>query len=139
MALHIHSDASYLSAPKERSRVGGHFWLGNKAKSQNPNMHNGAILSIAGILKNVMSSAAEAEFGGLFINSREGENIRTTLEELVHKQTEPTPIATNNSTASGIANEKIMQQRSKAMDMRFYWIRDRITHICFWYTGDQEN
>jgi hypothetical protein len=138
MALHIHSDASYLSAPKARSRVGGHFYLGNKAKSQHPNMHNGAILSIAGILKNVMSSAAEAEFGGLFINSREGENIRTTLEELGHKQTEPTPIATDNSTASGIANETIKQQRSKAMDMRFYWIRDRITQkhfLVYWYPG----
>jgi hypothetical protein len=49
MALHIHSDASYLSAPKARSRVGGHFYLGNKTQSQHPNMHNGAILSIAGI------------------------------------------------------------------------------------------
>ena len=49
MALHIHSNASYLSAPKARIRVGGHFYLGKNAKSQNPNMHNGAILSIAGI------------------------------------------------------------------------------------------
>lgn len=85
-----------------------------------------------------MSSAAEAEFGGIFINSREGENIRTTLEELGHNQAEPTPIATDNSTASGIANETIKQQRSKAMDMRFYWIRDRITQkhfLVYWYPG----
>ena len=27
MALHIHSDTSYLSAPKSRGKVGGHFYL----------------------------------------------------------------------------------------------------------------
>ena len=29
----------------------------------------------------------------------------------------------NNSTACGIANDTVKQRRSKAMDMRFYWIR----------------
>ena len=28
MVLHVHSDASYLSAPNSRSRAGGHFTLG---------------------------------------------------------------------------------------------------------------
>jgi hypothetical protein len=41
MALKIHSDASYLSASKAHSRVGGHFYLGNYSKSPNPHMHNG--------------------------------------------------------------------------------------------------
>eukprot|EP00957_Ditylum_brightwellii_P124977 9527247-Ditylum_brightwellii.AAC.1 len=27
MVLHIHSDASYLSAPQARSHTGGHFFL----------------------------------------------------------------------------------------------------------------
>jgi hypothetical protein len=54
MALKIHSDASYLSAPKARSRVGGHFFLGNYSTSANPNMHNGALFTIAGLIKHVM-------------------------------------------------------------------------------------
>jgi hypothetical protein len=33
-----------------------------------------------------MSTAAEAEIGGLFINAKEGAVLRTTLEELGHKQ-----------------------------------------------------
>ena len=86
-----------------------------------------------------MSSAAEYEFGGLSVNSREGKNIITPLDEVGHKQTEPTPIATDNCMESEIANENIKQQRSKAMDMRFYWIRDRITQTHFWYTGVQEH
>ena len=38
----------------------------------------------------------------------------------------PTPIQVDNSTAVGIANETIKQKISKAMDMRFYWVIDRI-------------
>jgi hypothetical protein len=37
-----------------------------------------------------------------------------------------TSVQTDNSTASGIANDTIKQQRSKAMDMRLYWVRDRV-------------
>jgi len=62
MILAVHSDASYLSEPKARSRAGGHFFLSSDTTIP-PN--NGAILNIA--LKNVMSSATEAELAGLFI------------------------------------------------------------------------
>jgi hypothetical protein len=41
---------------------------------------NGAILIISKVLKHVMSSAAEAEFGAVFINSKEGAVLCTALE-----------------------------------------------------------
>ena len=72
-----------------------------------------------------MSSAAEAESGGSFMNATEAVPFRTTLEELGWKQP-PTPIITDNSTTKGITKKTIKQKRSKAMDMRFYWLRDRI-------------
>ena len=68
MVLAVHSDASYLSEPNARSRAGGHFFL-TKDDTVMPN--NGAILTVAQIIKTVMSSAAEAELGALFINARE--------------------------------------------------------------------
>ena len=37
----------------------------------------------------------------------------------------PTPVQVDNSTALGIATVTIKQRKYKAMDMRFYWIRDR--------------
>lgn len=101
MALKIHSDASYLKAPKARSRVGGHLFLGNNPKPGSPDILNGAVLTATGILKNVVSSAVEAEMGGLYVNSREGEVLRTTLTELGWEQSGPTPVTTNNSTAGG--------------------------------------
>jgi hypothetical protein len=47
---------------------------------------NGAILIISKVLKHVMSLAAKAEIGAVFINTKEGAVLRTTLEELGHKQ-----------------------------------------------------
>ena len=38
----------------------------------------------------------------------------------------PIAIYTDNSTAHGILNGTVTQNRSKAIDMRFYWLRDRV-------------
>jgi hypothetical protein len=123
MILRVHSDASYLSERNARSRSGGHFYLGNETGK--PNIHNGALLEKVEIIKHVMSSAAEAETGALFINGKEAIPLRQTLIELNHPQP-PTPIQTDNSTATGIVNKTVKLKRSKAMDMRFYWVQDRI-------------
>ena len=54
-----------------------------------------------------------------------------------HKQP-ATPIQTDNAAAEGVINSKIMPKRTKAMDMRFYWLRDRQTlkqFQFFWCAG----
>jgi hypothetical protein len=101
MILHIHSDASYVSVAKACSRVGGHFYLSSKLIDPtkppiNAPPSDGAIHTVCNILKNVMSSATEAEFAGLFHNAKEGAMIRNILEELGWPQP-PTPIQTDNS------------------------------------------
>ena len=129
MVLHVESDASYLSETKARSRYAGYQYL-SAHPSDNPQNDpippfNAAINVPCQILKEVVSSAAEAELAGLFHNAKEACPIRICLEEMGHPQP-PTPIVTDNSTAAGIANDTIKQKRSKAIDMRFYWIRDRV-------------
>jgi len=37
----------------------------------------------------------------------------------------PTRIKTDNSTTAGMANDTVKQRRSKAINMRYYWIRVR--------------
>ena len=69
-----------------------------------------------------MTSAAKAELGGLFINTREAVYIRQILQELGHQQPR-TPIQTNNTTAEGIINNKIQPKQMKAI-MRFHWLHD---------------
>ena len=121
MVLAIHSDASYLSETKARSRAGGHFFMSDNSADP-PN--NGAVLNIAQIIKSVMSSAAEAELGALFINSKQAIPARNTLEEMGHRQP-PTPIQTDNTTAIGVVNKNNQMKQTKSMDMQFHWMRDR--------------
>ncbi len=121
MVLAIHSDAGYLNEIKSRSRAGGHFFFSSDV--QNPS-NNGAVLTIAQIIDAVMSSAAEAKLGALFINAREAVHMRRALAEMGHPQP-PTPIQTDNSTAEGVINSRVRPKRTKAMDMRFEWLLDR--------------
>jgi hypothetical protein len=124
MILHIHSDALYLSENEAKSRAGGFLYMGI-SNTTDKKLTNEAILIISKVLKHVMSSAPEAEIGAVFINANKGEVLRTTLEELGHPQP-PIPMETDNTTATGYSNGTIKQKRTKAMDMRFYWIKDRV-------------
>jgi hypothetical protein len=121
MILAVHSDAGYCNEKNARSWAGGHFFLSNDEQFP-PN--NGAILTQASIIKAVMSSAAEAEIGALFLNAKEAVYLRQILTEMGHSQPR-TPIQTDNTTAEGVINHKIQPKRTKAMDMRFHWLRDR--------------
>ena len=80
MVLNVHSDASYLSAPNARSRAAGYYFLGSVPKKHQPIKLNGAIHVLCTVLKLVASSAAEAELGALFLNSKEAKVLRLTLE-----------------------------------------------------------
>ena len=71
-----------------------------------------------------LTSAAEAELGALYINSREAVPQRILLEEMGHPQPK-TPMQTDNTTALGVVNNNIQPRRTKAMDMRFHWLRDQ--------------
>jgi hypothetical protein len=80
---------------------------------------------VASVIKNVVASAAESEVGAYFQNAQSGSPLRVTLTDLGHTQP-ATPLRTDNSTAFGILDETIKHERSKAMDMRYHWITDRV-------------
>jgi hypothetical protein len=138
MILNIYSDASYLSQRKAKSWAGGFFYMGSNTDKSN-RLTNGAILIISTVLKHVLSSSAEAEIGAVFLNAKEVTVLHTTLEELGHPQP-PTPLHTDNNTATGYSNGTIKQKSTRAMDMRFYWVKDRVkqgkNHV-YWGPGYQ--
>ena len=68
MILSIHSDASYLSESKARSRSGGNFFM---AGNEDIPPNNGAVLNVSQVIKSVMSLAAEVELGALLINEKQ--------------------------------------------------------------------
>jgi hypothetical protein len=119
MILNVHSDASYLSAPKVRSRAEGYFFLGSIPRDMEPIIINGAIHITCTVLKLVAALAAKAELDALFLNAQEAKVIRLVLEELGHPQP-PTPIHVDNTTTVGIVNNTIKRQRSRAMEMRYF-------------------
>jgi len=137
MVLVVHSDVSYLNEEEARSRAGGHHFLSEDVPLP-PN--NGAIHIIAEIIKGVMSSAAEAELGAMYINARKAVEERIILKEMGHKQP-ATPVQVDNSTAEGIINKRVQPKRTKAMDMRFRWLRDRSTQkqFCFYWRPGPTN
>jgi hypothetical protein len=84
--------------------------------------NNGAVLNILQILmRAVMSSAAEAELGALFIKAKMAVSMQRTLKEMGHPQT-CTPIQTSNLTAHALLSNKSLPNALKAMDMQFHWL-----------------
>ena len=82
------------------------------------------MLNIAHIIKHVMASATETEVVALYIMAWEAVYIRIVLEEMGNKQPS-IPLQTDNATAEVVCNGKIQPKQTKAMDMRFHWLRDR--------------
>jgi hypothetical protein len=116
MILKITSDAAYLVQPKTRSRAAAYYHLG----WHNSDRTNGAVDVLCKTIKNVVSSAAEAETGGIYMGGTHACPIRAALAELGHPQPiTGTPFETDNNTAQGILNSKMQQKLSKSFDMRY--------------------
>lgn len=122
MVLHIQSDASYLSRSGSRSVAGGYFYLGHRDM---PTHINGAVHCTSNNLDVIVAAASEAEYGAVFFNGQTGVWLRTVLLALGYLQP-ATILLCDNDCAVGIANNTVKLRRSKAIDVRFHWIRDRI-------------
>ena len=84
-----------------------------------------------------MSSAMELEDASIFMAAKEACPIRVALEEMGHPQP-AIPMQVDNSAAVGFANSTIKPKHSKAIDMRFHWIRDRVAQgqfVIYWALG----
>ena len=79
MILVGHSDASYINKSKARSLSEAHIIL---SEDKPVPKINGSVLTIAQMIKFVMSSAAEADMTGLNIAAKEMVPLRHTLIEM---------------------------------------------------------
>ena len=104
MILAAHVDAGFLNESKSRSQAGAHILLSeNEPKPE----LNGPVLTIAQIIKTVMTSAAEAEIVALYITDRKMVSLRNKFIEMGWPQAK-TPIQTDNSKAVGFTNRTIV-------------------------------
>ena len=122
MVLHMQSDGSHLSRSRSRGVAGGIAYFGNAGE---PTHINGAIHVHSCILDVVVASVAECEYASLYMLARIGVWLRTIACALGYPQP-PTTIFCDNACAVGIANGTVKLHRTKSIDMRFHWIRDRV-------------
>jgi hypothetical protein len=73
----------------------------------------------------VVASVGEAEYAAVFLNGQEGEGLRQQLSSIGYPQP-TTIILCDNQCAVGLATGTVKIKRTKSIDMRFHWIRDRI-------------
>jgi hypothetical protein len=99
--------------------------MGWPADPTKPIKLNGAFFTRCAILCFVIASTVEAKLGALFLNCKQATNFRLTLEEMGHPQP-PRPIHCNNSTTIGIVKNNVKQQRSRSMEIRFFWAADAV-------------
>ena len=105
-----------------RMRAKGAYWDGtshflssisadSSKQPKNP-INNGPLHTKFLVLRHIVASGAEAKLGALFCNGQTTIPLRSTLEEIRHKQP-PTPIETDNSNALGIVNSTVKQKNPK--------------------------
>jgi hypothetical protein len=137
MILRIHSDASYLSEPNAGSRLGAIEYLGSEGDENEPPT-NGLINVVCCRSDVVTSSACETEWAAIFKACKEAIETRQTLSDLGFPQ-QATTVTSDNKCAVGLTNGTLKPERSKAMDMRFHWTKDRVRQGQFvgrWAPGD---
>ena len=126
MLLRVHSDGSHLSSPSSKSVAGGFHYLG----TSDPLFVNAPIHCFSSQIPVVTSAVSETEYAAVFANGRFAAEERLTLFNLGYPQP-PTLILTDNKCAVGLANRAVTLKMSKSIDMRFHWVRDRVSQSQF--------
>ncbi len=122
MILNVHSDASYLSKTKARSRAGAFMCIETELHGARP---NAPVLYLSVIISTIVDSATAAENAAAFIAAQAAAALRLTLGELGYPQL-ATQITCDNACAVEIANDSFNQKRSKTIDMWYHWTRDQV-------------
>ncbi len=101
---------------------------------------NGVFHISTTILRFVVASAAKVEFGALYHNCQTGIIFQLTLAKMGHPQPKNL-VHGDSATAVSIPNNSIKRQHSRSMEMRFFWIGDKMAQDMYdlsWHPG-QEN
>ncbi len=134
MKLVLHTDASYNSETRARSRAGLFAFLGDDASIDEL---NAPLLCTSSIVPTVVTAVSEAEYASACLGGKQAVPIRHTLHALGYHQGTTTLIC-DNSCATGLANDSVKQRRSKCIDVQYHWIRDQVglkTFRVIWRKG----
>ncbi len=96
-------------------KVDSFSYLSERRYLANEEFNNGTILSLASIIKHVMSLASESKLVALYYGCKIAVPIRTTLDEMGHMQS-PMPVTTDNIMAQGLTIGTMTPKAYKSMD-----------------------
>jgi len=144
MILSLVSDAAYLVLPDARIQCATLYTLTDISTSEPPTVKsNGPVHVLVKTICGVLASTSEAETAGIFLGVQEAVPMLNTLVELGHPPpSRGSPIETDNSTAHDILTAQVRMKHSKAFDMHYHWIKDRIAQgqfNLFWASGKQNH
>lgn len=122
MVLVLDADTSFGSETKGRSRAGGAAYLTNIT---NNTFVNGAVRHMSKIIETVCASVAEAEYIATFMVGQMGLELRNTLNDLGNHQ-DKILLTTDNAIAYGINNDTVKIKRTRSIDIKYFWMRDRV-------------
>jgi hypothetical protein len=80
---------------------------------------NDPVFIVASIRNFLIGSAAEAEIGALFYNCQDSTILLLMLDKLEYQHLPP-PVHCDNSKAVAIANDKVKEQYSHAIEKNFF-------------------
>lgn len=136
MQLSTESDASFASESKSKSRIGGVFLIGGYGPDGLP------INSPIGVFSKIADchpdSAAEAEYVACHDVVKRGTSLRTMLEEFGFPQVKASENRSDNECAVNMANDLVMDRKTKHIDRRYHWVRYELKKGTFtvkWYKG----
>jgi len=123
MIARASSDASHQSLDHSGSVVASYIHLVNR--DSDDTFVNSPTATICRRSRTVCSAASETEYASLYETGCALMPVRTILAALDFPQ-ETTTIYTDNLIAKNICARLVRPKRSKAIDMRYHWIRDRV-------------
>ena len=121
MQASCYSDSSFLNCPYSQKRMGGVAELTN---FEDPTSILAFFPPLCKKTPNLVTTVVEAEYATLFANGQQMYWVRTILESLGYPQKSPT-LYCDNSVAKGIAMYELTFKRSKVIDVRYHWLRER--------------
>jgi hypothetical protein len=90
-----------------------------------PVTHNAPLHAFCQRIPVVVASVAEAEYAAAFGGGQVLVELTLTLTNLGHPQQSPPLLFVDNECAIGLATSSVRPKKSKSIDMRLDWIRER--------------
>ena len=113
-----------MSRPNSKSVAGGFHYLG----TTDPFFINAPIHTQSTTIPVNTAAVSETEYAGCFANGQIAVDERSVLGNLGYPQP-PTVILCDNECAVGLASDTVRPKKSKAIDSRFDWIKDRVRQL----------